>query len=229
MKTKQATFLSTLCATGLILTAPAQAAAFRVLSGAENPGVNISITAQESEKDHYDYEFVIENHSFCHGATATGIYFESQWDDLFSDSPFDRNLNLGGPPNFREGDVTPDIPGWSDSLVSYEILMRSTEDETFEVGFESGQTAVIAFVANDNVTLQDVIDALSTSGHGIALRIQEVDENDALAEGFALADINYEGGHAYCDDDNGPPSIPTPGTASLSIVAMALASMRRRR
>jgi len=230
---------NTLFAAGLALTLGTAANAgtthFGIDNGVNTGNVDISVTVQDSNLDGYDYEFVINNNSHCEGATVTGIYFESGWVSYFGDSPFDRNLSLGGPPNFLEGEVDPNITGWVSPTVSYEVMVGNTAGR-----FDSGKSATVAFNAeSDSITLEMLENALGTQGFGVGLRLQELLADDPEATAWALAGLGNPTQHTGCEQggdlpddggDNGEPTaVPTPSAALMGLALMGLTGMRRRR
>ncbi len=223
-------------------TASAGSAYFDVVTGQAHEGVEIMVTVQQSDLAGYDYEFVIENNTQCGDAIITGFYFESGWASYFSSSPFDRNLNLGGPPNFVEGAVTPDIAGWTSSLVSYEVMDQGSMHDTMLMGVESGRTATVAYVAaGSGVSLEDLDNALASQGYGIGLRLQGYNDQDHAETAWALAGTGQPSGNYPCHLDqegdlpdlNEEPEdstpVPTPSAALMGLALLGLAAKRRRR
>lgn len=222
-------------------TAAAGSAYFDVVTGQAHEGVEIMVTVQQSNLAGYDYEFVIENNTHCGDAIITGFYFESGWASYFSSSPFDRNLNLGGPPNFVEGGVTPDIAGWTSSLVSYEVMDQGSMHDTMLMGVESGRTATVAYVAaGSGVSLQDLDNALASQGYGIGLRLQGHNEQDHAETAWALAGTGQPNGQFPCGQDlpgdlpiddqpEDSTPVPTPSAAVMGLALIGFVAKRRRR
>ena len=236
------TFAKHLATASLALAAASTAAAgtayFDVVNGQGHAGIEIAVTVQQSDLNGYDYEFVIENTTDCGDAVITGFYFEQGWTSFFSDSPFDRNLNLGGPPNFLEGGVTPGIAGWTSSMVSHEVMDQGSMNDTMAMGVSSGQSATLAFVTNsDNVSLADLEAALASQGTGIGLRLEGITGQDPHDAAWALAGTGGANNH-QCGPilpppppgDNGQPtSAPTPSAALMGLALLGIAGKRRRR
>ena len=160
------TFAKHLATASLALAAASTAAAgtayFDVVNGQGHAGIEIAVTVQQSDLNGYDYEFVIENTTDCGDAVITGFYFEQGWTSFFSDSPFDRNLNLGGPPNFLEGGVTPGIAGWTSSMVSHEVMDQGSMNDTMAMGAwaaleAAGRTEVIVVGFDGSNDVRDSI------------------------------------------------------------------------
>ncbi|MEM9415773.1 MAG: MYXO-CTERM sorting domain-containing protein [Planctomycetota bacterium] len=220
-------------------TAAAGTAHYNIVTGEGHDGIDISVTVQEATIDGYDYEFVIENNTHCDDAGITGIYFESAWGSMFSSSAHDRNLRRDeNPLNFVEGGVSPNIAGWSSSLVSYEIMGGVGN------GVHSGHTATVAFMANDGVSLDDLDSVLATQGFGLGLRLQDMFADDPIATAWALAGTGQSRGDHNCgfgqgdlpDEGDGggqggdeATGVPTPSAALMGLALMGLAGKRRRR
>ncbi|XAM00701.1 hypothetical protein OT109_04780 [Phycisphaeraceae bacterium D3-23] len=218
-------------------TAAAGTAHFNIVNGQGHDGIDISVTVQEATIAGYDYEFVIENNTHCDDAGITGVYFESTWGSLFSTSPFDRNIRRDESPlNFVEGGVSPDIAGWSNSMVSYEVMGG------VENGVHSGHSTTVAFVANNGVTLDDLDSVLATQGFGLGLRLQDMFADDPIASAWALAATGQSQSNHDCgleqgdlpdegEEGNGgeqATGVPTPSAALMGLALLGLASKRRR-
>lgn len=220
--------------------ASAGTASFDIVSGSTHSGVDVSVTVQESSMVGYDFEFVINNNSTDNGAAITGIYFESGWaGGLLSGSAMDRNLSttgnaLGGVA-FLEGANEPDVAGWGDSLVSYDVRMASAGMEAIWLGVDEGESARIAFQAgSDGVTLADLEAALGSSGFNIGIRLQDLFVGDNYASGWGLASFSEggalpgEGGEGNGDGGEAT-GVPTPTAAAAGLALLAIAGYRRRR
>ncbi|MFI4860643.1 MAG: hypothetical protein ACIAXF_08190 [Phycisphaerales bacterium JB063] len=222
--------------------ASADTAPFNIVSGASHSGVDLSVTVQASDMAGYDFEFVINNNSTANGAAITGIYIESGWatSGLLSDSAFERNLNTsdvaGSGVNFIEGSADPNVAGWTDSLVSYEVGMTSAGMAAVWLGVDEGESATIAFAAgNSGVTLEDLEAALGASGFNIGVRLQDLFVTDNYVEGFALASFDSNGtlppdtGNNGDNGDGGATGVPTPTAAAAGLALLGIAGFRRRR
>lgn len=217
--------------------ASADTAPFDVVNGASHSGVDLSVTVQASDMAGYDFEFVINNTSTANGAAITGIYIESGWANsgLLSGSAFERNLNTsdvaGSGVNFLEGAASPDIDGWTDSLVSYEVGNTSAGMAAVWMGVDEGESATIAFAAgNSGVTLEDLESALGASGFNIGVRLQDLFMDDNYVEGWGLA--SFEGGGVLPPDTGGgggATGVPTPTAAAAGLALLGIAGFRRRR
>lgn len=231
---------STALAIAAATTATAGTAHLNIVTGQAPSGVDISITVQESNLAGYDFEFVIENNTHCDDAGITGIYFESGWGDLLSNSPFDRNLRRDESPlNFSEGSATPDVAGWSSTLVSYQVMGGLGN------GVHTGHTATVAFVANTDVTLEDLDSVLASQGFGLALRLQDMFEEDPNAAAWGLAaagesQVNHQCGigQGTLPIENEEPEgnggneqatgVPTPSAALMGLALLGFTAKRRR-
>lgn len=195
------------------------------------------VTVQESEFANFDYEFVIHN---CNDIDVSGIYIETGWNDFFSDSPFDRNIRVeGGPQNFVEGNVSPDLDPWSSSFVSYEV------PEGMD-GIPAEGNAIIAFVSDGDFGLAELEAALGSDGFGIGLSAFGVGETEGRSYAFTTTDFHDgcldddggdDGGEGDEGDegdegvggDDGPTGVPSPSAALLGLALLGLTAQRRRR
>lgn len=214
--------------TPICLTAAAGLLAASTACAAPDSSPLYPVSVQASEMVGYDFEFVIHN---CDDTYVTGIYIEAGWTDFFSGSAFDRNLRVGdGPQNFIEGDADPSLLGWTDALVSYEV------PDGFD-GLGSHNTATVAFVANEGVSLGDLEAAFGGTGFRVGLGAIGYNGSDDMTYGFAEQGVNEDCLH-YVEDggDEGegelPGSatgVPSPSAALLGLALLGLTAQRRRR
>ena len=213
--------------------ATAQAAYFdNIVAGEAMNGTDISVIIQKSSLDGYDYEFVIENNTHCDDATITGLYFEDGWERYFSDNPGNSMIS---PSNFDEDNYVPlhngvGVPGWTSSLVSYEVAGLGS-------GIGPDQAAAIFYEAvDDTLLLEDLEILIGTPGFGIALRLQNLPEQDPGATAFAFAgnsgSISREHQDCLVEVGNeGGPVMPEPTSGVVMGLGalMGIALKRRRR
>ncbi|MFI4860716.1 MAG: hypothetical protein ACIAXF_08555 [Phycisphaerales bacterium JB063] len=240
------TFCKHIAAASLTLAAAATAAAgtadIEVLADGSHEGIDLSVTVQESNLLGYDFEFVIENNTQMGNSTITGIYFESGWGNLVSTSPFNRNLDLLSASVFTEGSVTPEIGGWSGSLVSYEAAVQVEINlfgglgnllENLLAGLGLGQSATVAFVAQTDTTLADLELALGSQGYGIGVQLGGLDNGSDEDWGLAASlEINLDLGLQLPEcppNDCDPSAVPTPSAALLGLGMVGMVMKRRRR
>ena len=217
--------------------ATAQTAYFdNIVAGQASNNPNISVTVQASSFTDYDYDFVIQNNASSDDTTITGFYFEAGWEMLFSDRVF--KFSSDAPGNFSVNRASPlqegaIIPGWTRSLVSYEV-------GNLDDGVSPGQTAIVSFDALANsLSLQDIESRIGLSGFNIGLRLQNLPEQNSETTAFALAGLRDQdfltdgenpgdggGGQAGPGD---PALVPTPSAAVMGLGALMGIALKRRR
>ena len=85
--------------------ASAATAPFNMVSGPVTPGVDVTLSIQESVTPGYDYDFVVSNSSLM--GIVTGVYFEVDWNSLLNNAGAS-----SGNATFVTDNVSPDIDGW---------------------------------------------------------------------------------------------------------------------
>ena len=242
--------LKALTAAGLLAAttaASAGTAPFSMVSGVTNPGVDVTLTIQQSTVPGYDYDFVVTNSSLM--GIVTGVYFEIDWDNMLSSSGMS-----SGPASLVSSALDPQILDWTDSKESHTVnqyisrqwVGRGYKDFIYDDindGIKEGQQQVFSFMS-DVLSVTDLGNMLGTDGYGVAIKMQGLTE-DEQAAGWGEADQREEElllvqANSFVqliepvDNDGGSKesnvvSAPSP-TAALAGVALAgIAGLRRRR
>jgi len=246
----QFTTVKTLTAAALLAAttaASAGTAPFSMVSGATNPGVDVSLTIQQSAAPGYDYDFVVNNSSIM--GIVTGVYFEVDWNSMLSGEGAS-----SGPATLVTGSLDPQIDGWEGSKASHTVeqvtsrqfVGKTYKDIVFDNlghGIQEGDSQVFSFVA-DGVSIGALGNLLGTDGYGVAIRMQGLTE-DEQAAGWGEADQRDEEllfveansfieqtGPGGNDSDGGDAEVisaPSPTAALAGLVVAGVAGLRRRR
>eukprot|EP00752_Nemacystus_decipiens_P014119 g12555.t1 len=242
--------IKTLTAAALLAATTAASAAtspFNMVSGPTTPGVDVSLTLQESVMPGYDYDFVVSNSSLM--GIVTGVYFEMDWNSL---------LNNAG---MSHGDATlvgdthsPEIDGWAGTKASHTVEVKRVREraggsrspfidvyyDVIEDGILEGGSQTFSFNVGDGVSLEDLESMLGTDGYGVAIRMQglsdepqergwgEVDETPEqilVAQAFSTVRETEP-------TNDGPTEVvsaPSPTAALAGLVVAGIAGLRRRR
>lgn len=221
--------------------ATAGTAPFSMVSGATAPGVDVSLTIQESVTPGYDYDFVVSNSSLM--GIVTGVYFEVDWNSMLS------GLGMStGPATLIADNVNPNIDGWAGSTASHttEVERIRTRQgrgyvdnyyDNLDHGIQEGQTQVFSFASSGALSLEDLESMLATEGYGVAIRMQGLTE-DEQAAGWGLAEDRPDEllvvqaistRQTDGDDKVEVVSAPSPTAALAGLVVAGIAGLRRRR
>lgn len=225
--------IAALAALALTGVASAGISNFTMVGGTTVPGLDVSMTVQESTNAKYQYDFVITNNSDI--GSVTGVYFEKGWKEMLKGSTSDGSADL------KSGTKKPEIDGWEGTRRSYTVrqhnqrtavgryMMNSRVDKV-EDGLAPGQTQIFSFKIKPKSTpLGDIEDMIGLEMFGIAIRIQDMG-GDPQAAGWGLAEPMID--PDPITDDNGQPpvtGVPSPTAAFAGLVMMGIAGMRRRR
>jgi MYXO-CTERM domain-containing protein len=226
--------------------ATAGTAPFNMVSGATAPGVDVSLSIQQSSTPGYDYDFVVSNSSLM--GIVTGVYFEMDWSGMLgaaSDS---------GPATLLPGNHTPQIDGWEGTKSSHTVEKKSVRKlvgrhyvdyhyDNLDHGVQEGASQVFSFNAHsDFLSLADLESMLGTEGYGVAIKMQGLTA-DEQASGWGLADEREEeilvvqslalvrevepngGGNGQSEVT----AVPSPTAAFAGLVLAGIAGLRRRR
>ena len=235
--------LKTLTAAALLAATTAASAGtspFTLVSGAYAPGVDVTLTLQESTVPGYDYDFVINNNAL---GIVTGIYFERDWTTKLTGVG-----TSSGPAVLLPGSASPDVAGWEGPMGSHTVAQNVTRvyhargryslvySDILADGLDSGQSQKISFMTDtDIVSLDDLEDMLGTGGFGVAVRVQDIvgDPQDA---GFGTADpieeevvLQVLRSNVNVQEQTQVTGAPTPTAALAGLTMLGVMGMRRRR
>ena len=225
--------------------ASAGTAPFSMVSGASAPGVDVSLTIQQSTVPGYDYDFVVSNSSVM--GIVTGVYFEMDWNGMIN------SVGLSsGPATLVSSNLTPQITDWTGTMESHTVeqynsrqwVGRGYKDFKYDDindGILEGQSQVFSFTSSV-LTLGDLEDMLGTAGYGIAIKMQGLTE-DEQAAGWGLADereqelLFVQASNLVRSEEVGDEqaenvdvvSAPSPTAALAGLVVAGIAGLRRRR
>ena len=215
---------------------------FTLVSGATAPGVDVSLTLQESTVPGYDYDFVVSNNSL--GGIVTGVYFEVDWNSKLAGAG-----HSTGPALLNPGSLSPAIDGWEGTKGSHTVgqsvqthwIARgryyNTYHDILEDGVLVGQTQVFSFMTDtDIVSLGDLEDVLGTDGFGVAIRMQDL-TSDPQEAGYGEVQNSEESAflqvlaaNVNTDDDQAKVTgAPTPTAAIAGLAMLGVVGLRRRR
>lgn len=226
--------------------ATAGTAPFNMVSGPTVPGVDVSLTIQQSSAPGYDYDFVVTNSSLM--GIVTGVYFETDWNSMLGAAA------SSGPATLVTGNRTPQIDGWEGTKSSHTVenkrvrklvgkFFRDFYYDNLDHGIQEGDVQIFSFNANSDVlSLADLENMLGTEGYGVAIKMQGLTA-DEQASGWGLAEEREEElllvqSFASVPQDgptegsNGPVQVtaaPTPTAALAGLAVAGIAGLRRRR
>lgn len=222
--------------------ATAGTAPFNMVSGATAPGVDVSLTIQQSSMPGYDYDFVVSNSSLM--GIVTGVYFEMDWNSMLGAA------NDSGPATLLPGTHTPQIAGWEGTKSSHTVekkrvrkwVGRGYQDfyyDNLDHGVQEGDAQIFSFSTNGILSLEDLESMLGTEGYGVAIKMQGL-TSDEQASGWGLAEEREEEilvvqALASQPDDNSKKddvqvtAAPSPTAALAGLVVAGIAGLRRRR
>ena len=217
-----------------------------MVSGPTVPGVDVSLTIQQSSIAGYDYDFVVTNSSLM--GIVTGVYFEMDWNSMLGTG------TSSGPATLVAGAKTPLIDGWEGTKASHTVenkrvrrlvgkFYRDFYYDNLDHGVQEGNVQIFSFNANsDFLTLADLENMLGTAGYGVAIKMQGLTA-DEQASGWGLAEEREEElllvqsfasvpQDGPTDQSNGPAQVtaaPSPTAALAGLVVAGIAGLRRRR
>ena len=222
--------------------ATAGTAPFDMVSGPTTPGVDVSLTIQESVTPGYDYDFVVSNSSLM--GIVTGVYFEVDWNSMLGAG------TTSGPATLIADDLSADIAGWEGSKASHTVEVKRVRQwagrgyrdyyyDNLDHGIQEGEAHIFSFNADDAISLEDLESMLGTDGYGVAIKMQgltadeqvsgwgeaaEREEELLLVQTIATSGDNGGGG-----SDIEVVSAPSPTAALAGLVVAGIAGLRRRR
>lgn len=214
-------------------TASAGTAPFVMISGYDHPGLDISVTVQQSTTPGFIYDFIVTNLSST--GTVTGVYFETGWNAMI----WGAGLSTG-PAVLDPASLSPSIDGWEGSKVSHTVgkdhkrywvgrYYRDVYTDRIDDGIEPGQTQTFSFNTNpEKISLEDIEDKIGQDRFGIGIRVHATDGSGQI--GWGLADgINEPDAIQGPGNEPKPTGVPSPSAAFAGLIMMGLASARRRR
>lgn len=225
--------------------ASAGTAPFSMVSGPTTPGVDVSLTIQESADSPNGFDFIINNNSLM--GIITGVYFEVNWDTKLNDSI--ANTGDGQFESTTLNPSNPDIDGWNGSSASHTVEQKITSVRvnrrtTYNMvvdnlghGIQEGESHTFSYNAlNGLITLQDLEDMVGTDGFGIAIKMQGL-TSDEQQTGWGLAEEREEeiltlqsfASLRVADDQVDVVSAPSPTAAVAGLAVLGIAGLRRRR
>lgn len=226
---KALTAAAALAVTGI---ASAGTSSFIMVNGVNIPGIDVSLTVQASSTPGYAYDFIVANNS--DQGSVTGVYFEEGW----SGKIWGAGLSTG-PATLNAASLNPYIDGWEGPKVSRTVGVekkrywigrgyRETVRDRVEDGIAPGQAQVFSFNTDtDKVSLDSLEDVLGEYKFGVAIRMQDL-INDDQAAGWGLVEPISEPQESGDPGDN-ITGVPTPSAALAGLVMLGLAGTRRRR
>lgn len=223
----------------LSLTAAAASAGtsnFLIVNGVDVPGIDVSLTIQNSSKPGYAYDMVLTNHSGT--GIVTGVYFENLWNTMLATAGAPT-----GTAKLNAGSLSPNIDDWASSKSSHTVGQTrvrkwagsrvgyvDTYYDTLGDGIIPGTTHTFSFIADTNlVDLGDLEDAAGHPGFGVGIRVQNV-TNDPYAAAWGLIEPMPRT-EEIRDEPGQPPitGVPSPTAAFTGLALLGLAAARRRR
>ncbi|MFN3168539.1 MAG: hypothetical protein ACE37H_15880 [Phycisphaeraceae bacterium] len=233
------TFTKTFATTTLLALASAAASAgtsdFIMVSGVPAPGVDVTLTLQQSATPGYAYDFVITNHS--NKGIVTGVYLEENWTTMISGAG-----TPSGPATMNPGSINPDIPEWQGPKASHTVGKQRVRTwhgprtgyvdryyDNLADGIQPGQTHTFSFITDTNViSLNDMEDAVGTFGFGVGIRVQDL-TNDPYAPAWGLVDTMQRSEQIQGPGNPPVTGVPSPTAALAGLAMLGLAAARRRR
>jgi len=237
--------IKTLTAAGLLAATAAASAGtspFTLVSGATAPGVDVSLTIQQSSMPGYDYDFVVSNNSL--GGIVTGVYFEQLWNGKV----WGAGTSFGDA-DFNPASLSPTLDGWMGSKSSHTVGTQSTihyigrghyytYSPMIEDGIVVGGSQVFSFKTDTSIiSLSDLEDVVGTDGFGVAIRMHDLTSNPYEA-GFGevqpvAEDTAFFQAAAFSSDEELDQAevtgAPTPTAAIAGIAMVGILGLRRRR
>lgn len=238
--------IKTLTAAALLAAttaASAGTAPFNMVSGPTTPGIDVTLTIQESTVPGYDYDFVVTNSSLM--GIVTGVYFEIDWNSMLA--------GVGassGPAILLPGSQPADIDGWEGTHESHTTEVKRVRQSTLPRGYkdyyhdnldhgiQEGQSQVFSFTADtDILSLEDLEELLGTDGYGVAIRMQGLTDDEQVS-GWGEADEREEEmlvvqtiatQRDVVNEEVEVASAPSPTAALAGLVVAGIAGLRRRR
>lgn len=238
--------IKTLTAAALLATATAATAGtapFNMVSGPTTPGVDVTLTIQQSSTPGYDYDFVVNNSSLM--GIVTGVYFEVDWNRLLTGA----GTSIGDA-TLLPGSKTPEIDGWEGTKASHTVGTRkhtiwvgprsprkNVIQDNLDHGIQEGSSQIFSFSTDtDIISLADLESMLGTDGYGVAIRMQGLTEDEHVS-GWGTAqereeELLFVSRIAVQDnsgDDVKVTAAPSPTAAIAGLGVLGLAGLRRRR
>jgi len=219
---------------------------FSLVGGATAPGVDVSLTIQESVVPGYDYDFVVTNSSLM--GIVTGVYFEVDWNRMLTGAG-----DSNGPATLLPASLNPQISDWKGSKASHTVEQKRVRKwqnrryvdyyyENLDHGIQVADVQTFSFTTDTSiVSLADLERILASDGYGVAIRMQGL-TSDAQASGWGEVEemeeqqqlLVVQAASFITQDpgDNDPPKVtgaPTPTAALAGIAMLGFAGFRRRR
>ena len=221
--------------------ATAGTAPFNMVSGPTTPGIDVTLTIQESATPGYDYDFVVSNSSLM--GIVTGVYFEIDWNSMLGAG------TSSGPATLLPGNLPAGIDGWEGSKASHTVEVKRVRKrvgrgykdyyyDNLDHGIQEGDAHIFSFNADDAISLADLESMLGTDGYGVAIKMQGLTEDEQVS-GWGEADEREEEllivqTIATGNDNDGGGDVkvtaaPSPTAALAGLVVAGIAGLRRRR
>lgn len=237
MDLKMMKLVTALATAALTSAASAGTAPFSMVSGASAPGIDVSLTIQNSVVPGYDYDFVINNAS--DKGVVTGVYFEEDWNTKLTGAG-----TGSGDASLLVASLVPDL-AWEGPKSSHTIgqdrvrtwVGRGYVDTYYDSladGIQAGSSHIFSFTTDTSiVSLSDLEDMLGTLGFGIAIRMQDLLTGDMYAAGWGLVGAMPEdqltGNTEESGQDVEVTGAPTPTAAFAGLTMLGILGLRRRR
>ena len=225
-------------------TASAGTAPFNMVSGPTTPGIDVTLTIQESVTPGYDYDFVVSNSSLM--GIVTGVYFEVDWNSMLGAG------TSSGPATLLSGTQPADIAGWEGSKVSHTVATRTVTQwvgpraprktviqDNLDHGIQEGDAHIFSFNTGGAISLADLESMLGTDGYGVAIKMQGLTADEQVSgwgeagereeELLVVQTIATGGDNGGGDDDVEVTAAPSPTAALAGLVVAGIAGLRRRR
>lgn len=239
--------IKTLTAAALLASATAASAGtapFNMVSGPVTPGVDVTLTIQESVMPGYDYDFVINNSSLM--GIVTGVYFEVDWNSMLTNAGAS-----SGPATFVTDNVSPQIADWEGSKSSHTVEIKrirklvgrhyvDTYYDNLDHGIQEGDQQVFSFsTGSDLISLDDIESMLGADGYGVAIRMQGLTEDEQVSGWGEVDDDSQEQllvvqalsvvRQVNPDNEVKVTAAPSPTAALAGLAVFGIAGLRRRR